>query len=236
MFENNCTKNTKTNKRLDEKRVKELNEQKIRNQRELNPYFQTHGQQNPNQIPEQKIVGEPTLKQTNPSIASTVSLTERNSLNAKLLKAELMGNQTLVQQIKDKLKQLESKQSLVYELNEQKDKEKTFSYENRFSEENMSLKEMFFREKQSTVEDETKRYVATTSRTGPQEEYEDLFRKNKKRRHEANSSGIRNIRHEDEDRFKCRQCFDNIDKQLILSNGEKTLISLTPFQPFVNTF
>ena len=228
LFENKCTKNVKSNKKVEEKREKEANELKIRQQRELNPYIRYDKDGN-------HIIDEPRWQrppETEPQTSSSVSLSERNAINAKLMKAELMGNKTLVNELKEKLKQLERDQSSS-RSDSGRDHTDYYAVQTKQNEESMSLKELYYREKQSTAEDENRRFVATTSKNfkkHPEEEYED--KKKKKRKHESDSRA-RYVKQEDSDRHKCRQCLENINKHLILKVGENTLISLTSFEPFV---
>ena len=240
LFEKNCTQNEKTNKRLEDKREKQLNDNKIRQSRELNTSlkYDSEGnvisdeprQQYSRSSRQQSSGGPPPEK----SGSSSVSLSERNAINAKILKAEIMGNQSLVNQLKEKLKQLESSESSGTSRRDNREEDiDHFSAEKKSNEDSMSIKEMYYREKNMTAEDENMRFIASSSKVSrhPEDEYEDNRKKHKKRKH--NESNVRYVRQEEEDRNKCRQCLENIDKQLVLSVGEKTLISLTPFDPFV---
>jgi len=237
LIDKNCSQNTRINRKLNEKRDKELIEEKIRGERELNRYVLTTDHKSAIES-QDRLSGDGSSDGTSVKKWSTGgSLSERNAINARLLKAELMGNDGLVCELKAKLKQLdESGSDCERDVTSQSTQstERLYSVEKRANEESMSLKEMYLRAKQSTTDDETKRYVASTSRVSryPEEEYEDMRTKNKRRKHES----MPYMRHESEGKDNCRQCVHNIERQLIVVNGEKTLICLTPFEPFVSGF
>lgn len=244
LIESNCSQNIKTIKmrKSEEKRDQELKDNRIRYERELNPLYRNDVNktfvENPDfgskEMSKEKSVS--INSNLNKSKSKSISLTERNALNAKILKAEMFGNQQLVNELKNKLKQLEDNESNTNDNNEESNvREEYYSVEKKRNEESMSVKEMFFREKRTTVEDENRRFIASSSKTvrNPEDEYEDMRQKQKNRKFDIrNETKIRFHRSEDEEHNKCKQCITSIAKHLILANDENTVITLTPYKPF----
>ena len=220
--------------KLEARKAKEKHELNIRNSRELNPYIK-HSEKGINKddvyklILEQKKKDEEKNTNENTQNAKTNALTEseKNVIHAKILKAELMGNHELAKQLKAKLESGDVSSDSQNNQQEER-KVKYYTVSKPVDEESMSIKEMLFKEKRSTIDDEAKLFVASCSKvSNVDDEYED--RKKKKRKHEEKEK-LEYVSPDSSD-MQCKECITNVSKHLILFKKQCIFVSFPAHEP-----
>lgn len=156
---------------------------------------------------------------------------EKNALNAKIIKAEMMGNTELVKELKAKLSQPSSNVKVEHYA-------KTKSANNKDkANRNLSVKEMFYQSKKINAGDEAMHFVAASSKVkNADDEYEDI--KTKKKKLKLNPVGNFERVHED-DNQSCGDCKDKAGKHLLIrlpENIEQCYLTFTPSEPFLKNY
>ncbi|XP_054168941.1 CWF19-like protein 2 [Oppia nitens] len=234
------------NDRQQLKREQERKDLAVRTDRELNPFIRNCLQTG--EDIDTAINSRNNNSRTSSSTASSAtqsSQSSRNSLNAKLIKAQLMGNQKLIDDINEQMKQLD--RSSDGHHNNRRDYSSssstgdTYTVKKRVNEADLTTKEMYLKAKSLSTSDESRVFIATTSRLKHRtadDEYEDDVQRKQHKKHRSsgqpNDQQLSYIKHQDDS--KCRQCVHNIDRQLIVHNGEHTLLMVTPYEPFVSGY
>lgn len=244
-FITKTSKNNTTKQTVADKNKNEIanNEQRIRYSRELNSFFRDdinkrfiddpdelkkiHESQNEEQV--EKEEEEPEEGDEN------VSDAELNSLNAKLLKAKMLGNTELANELKaklDQLKRTKSTKSVKY-VN------KTIKQKDEKTEDSMSVKELYLKTKNITAREEAMRFVATTSKIRTTDDEYDGVRGAKKAKFDT--VGFERIRFtaSNNDDYKCDWCLEcrKANRHLILKFPEQLshcYATLTSYKPLIN--
>lgn len=164
--------------------------------------------------------------------------TEKNALNAKIIKAELLGNTELVAELKEKLKQGEStgsKGSHSHNKLEYYTKNK-ISANKEADENSLSVKEMYLQAKSSiTSRDEAMRFVTSSSKMKhADDEYEDIKTKKKKQKFDSYHKTVQK-----DDSQTCYDCPDSIGRHLLFKfepSFEHITLIATPYEPFIKNY
>lgn len=159
---------------------------------------------------------------------------ERNSINAKIIKAEILGNIELVNELKEKLKNAESD---IPSSNVEYYAKRPSKTDQKSSEDKMSVKELYFQTKNISSRGEAMRFVSSSSKLRTNEdEYEDI--KTKKKKVKLDSMQFERIKNE-KDVSVCHDCFHQSSKHLLLKfpyKVEQCFITLTPYSPFIPNY
>jgi len=223
---------TKSNQRKEAREEQRRRDDQIRASRELNPYWKDGGTGLPPEKKEEKIIErsqspmepEPEIKLLTPA--------ERNAIAAKILKAEMMGNDAQVASLK---KQLDEDSKLAKKAADRKNdpnvQTRYVSVVKKQEEEHMSVKQMFAAEKRATADQEARLFVATCSKMkgfgmDADEEYEGGARKKKK----LNLETIK-FHNPDQQPQTCERCLQSVPKHLILSEGESVYLAISENRP-----
>ena len=241
---NNSTKQQTAADKYKEETVNK--EQQIRYSRELNSYFRDDINKRFIDDPEElqrrihKAQDENNEKEESEEDEQCVSDAELNSLNAKMLKAEMLGNSELANELRTKIDQLKRRKSTT----QVKYVNKTVQEKDRKTEDSMTVKELYLKTKTITAREEAMRFVATTSKIrSADDEYEGNVGKNKKKA-KFDFTGFDRIRfttgssNNDNDR-KCDWCLENkMIRHLVLKFHEQSsqhcYVTLTPYRPLID--
>lgn len=169
-----------------------------------------------------------------------------NALNAKIIKAELMGDIDLVSELKAELNQLQDgteslKQRSDIELppdleveafaKERREQEsKLIKLAKKVNEDRLSLTQMFVKSKLGDVEDETKLFLASSSKLMGDNEYDDVRHKKKRKYHEKDHYEV--VKDDDTD-IECDYCLSKTKRLLIVAIQQGVYLCLPPSEPFV---
>lgn len=165
--------------------------------------------------------------------------TERNALNAKIIKAELLGDTDLVAELKAKLKAHDDNASGTREDVQYYAKRKSKA-EQQAKEEQMSVKEMYFQTKTSiTSRDEAMRFVASSSKLRTNDdEYEEV--RGKKKKMKLHNEGFERMRSKDDQMAeKCADCVEQLGRHLsfkFVIELKHCFVCFTPYEPFTANY
>lgn len=167
---------------------------------------------------------------------------ERNAINAKIIKAEMLGKRELVAELKATLREAEeaSKDATEEEEVHYTTKSRQTAAERAAAEEKMSVKETYLSTKSSiSSRGEAARFVATSSKLRPKydDEYEEVKgRKKKLKVHHDQFERIRTDKGSSSE--KCNDCLEKLGRHLSLRFEddhrplEHLYVAFTPFEPF----
>lgn len=176
--------------------------------------------------------------------------TEKNAIHAKILKAEMFGNTKLVQELKAKLDHDQARPGVSVSqkldhgqprpgvsvsqegVSVSQEGVRRINVYKRLNEDEMSIKELFMREKTLDTEKDGQMFARRSlksinpSKFNPDDEY-DIEPKEKRSRDEV-------VREEERKEVECNNCYSKYPKRLILAFGEETFLCLGQNEPLVD--
>ena len=153
---------------------------------------------------------------------------EKNAIHARIVKAEMLGNTKLVQELKTKLERANR-----VPRSAPKEETKLIKVYKKFNEDEMSIKELFMREKTLGTEKDGQMFAKSSLKSinphkyNPDDEY-DIEPKMKK----ARDDGL--VREEEKKEVECNNCYSKYSKRLVLAFGSQTFLCLGQNEPLVD--
>lgn len=209
------------------------------NQRNAQPKLQVHKEP----IRAVEVQRAELPKVTSVKVATEVEMTpmptlakltdgEKNAIHAKIMKAEMLGNVELVETLKAKL---EYYQTNATEIAHREQPGREITMVPKISEENLTLKQMFLREKNMSAADETKMYLSAAGRSinpkNMDDEYE-VERKAKKVKTDRQGDQFY-AKSERKVAEECNDCMSKTSRHLILAFGKQVYLSFGRTVPLV---
>ncbi|KAJ6221691.1 hypothetical protein RDWZM_000236 [Blomia tropicalis] len=157
---------------------------------------------------------------------------ELNAINAKIIKAEMLGQSELVEELKAKLK----RHANAPDSRIQHYTKKSSKNVQKEKEDDMSVKQMYLQQKtQISSRDEAMRFInATSIIRSADDEYDEVKRRKKKTK--LNNTKFEQIVKQESSMQNCGDCLERTSKHLTFKFFEELkhcFVCFTPFEPFI---